>query len=263
MGLEIFSLEGKNALVTGASRGIGAAIALGFAEAGADVAIAARTTDALEEVAGKIAATGRRAVPITTDVTDADQVDAMVARAVAELGHLDVVVANAGGSDVIVNAVDITTEGWEKKIALNLDSVFYTCRAAGKHMLARGTGSIINVASIAGLGSTPLIAFYGAAKAGVINLTQTLAAEWGSSGVRVNALCPGWIKTDLNRLLWESEDLGPKVIAPQAIARWGVTDDLLGPAIWLASDASAFTTGSAVVVDGGLSSSRGFSLSLG
>ena len=262
MGLEMFSLEGKTALVTGASRGIGAAIAQAYADAGADVALAARTVDALEEVAGKIEATGRKAVVIPTDVTDHDQVDACVTRAMDALGHIDILVNNAGGSDFIAPAVDIEVDGWLKRIELNLNSVFYFCRAAGKHMTARGSGSVINMASIAGLAATPTIAFYGAAKAGVINLTKTLAHEWGVNNVRVNAICPGWIKTPLNHLLWESPELGPRVVARQAITRWGETDDLLGAAIWLASDASSYTTGAAIVIDGGQSSGHGFTLGL-
>ena len=257
MGLEIFSLEGKTALVTGASRGIGAAIAIAYAEIGADVAIAARTVDALEEVAGKIEATGRRALVIPTDVTDPDQVDAMVATAVEGFGHIDIAVNNAGGSDFIAPATEIETEGWKAKIDLNLNSVFYCARAEGKHMIARGSGSVINVASIAALGATPMLAFYGASKAGVVSLTKTLANEWGPSGIRVNAICPGWIKTDLNRLLWETPEIAARLIEDQAIERWGETDDLLGAAIWLASDASAFTTGTSVVVDGGLVNARG------
>jgi 2-deoxy-D-gluconate 3-dehydrogenase len=262
MGLEMFSLEGKTALVTGASRGIGAAIAIAYAEAGADVALAARTVDALEDVEGKIAATGRRAVVIPTDVTDVEQVDACVARAIAELGRIDVMVNNAGGSDFIAPVTDTKIEGWHKRIDLNLHSVFYGCRAVGPHMTERGSGSVINVASLAAFTATPMMAFYGAAKAGVVSMTKTIAHEWGAAGVRVNAICPGWIKTELNRLLWDTPELAPKVIANQAIRRWGETDDLLGAAIWLASDASRFTTGESILIDGGLASG-GFSLGIG
>ena len=258
----MFSLEGKTALVTGASRGIGAAIAQAYADAGADVALAARTVDALEEVAGTIKATGRKAVAIPTDVTDPDQVEACVARAIAALGHVDILVNNAGGSDFVAPVVEIDIEGWRSRVELNLNSVFYACRAIGPHLADRGSGSVINVASIAGLGATPTIAFYGAAKAGVINLTKTLAHEWGDHNVRVNALCPGWIKTTLNQVLWETPEIGPKVIANQAIRRWGETEDVVGAAIWLASAASTYTTGAAIVIDGGQSSGHGFTLGL-
>jgi 2-deoxy-D-gluconate 3-dehydrogenase len=252
MSLDLFSLEGKRALVTGASRGIGAAIAVAFAEAGADVAVTARSQADLEEVAGKARATGRSAVALTCDVTDRDQVYATVERATQELGGIDVLVNNAGGSKFMAPLVMTREDGWEKGIRLNLDSVFWFCKAAGPQLLGQGSGSVINVASIAGVGSSPLLAFYGAAKAAVINLTKSLAIEWGESGVRVNAIAPGWIKTDLNKALWSDPQTADNMARPTALKRLGEVGDITGAAIFLASEAAAYVTGHTLVVDGGI-----------
>jgi 2-deoxy-D-gluconate 3-dehydrogenase len=254
MGLDIFSLEGKTALVTGASRGIGAAIALAFADAGADVALAARSTADIETLAGKIEATGRRALAITTDVTDPDQLDAAVNRTIAELGKLDILVNNAGGTKFMAPAVDTRRDGWTKSMKLNLDSVFYASQTAGKHMAERGSGSIINVASVAGLIGSPTLSYYGAAKAAVINLTKTFAVELGHANVRINAIAPGWVKTDLNKAIWQDDAVAKEWIAGQPIQRWGEVADIVGIAIYLASDASTYQTGTTIVVDGGQTS---------
>ena len=254
MGLEMFSLEGKRALVTGASRGIGAAISLAFAEAGADVAVTARTTSELEELAGKIEATGRKGVPITCDVTKTEDVQRCVDAALGRLGGIDILVNNAGGSRFMAPLLTTREEGWDKGIALNLKSVFLFCQKVGAHMVERGSGSVINVSSVAGLKGSPTLSFYGAAKAGVINLSKTLAVEWGHSNVRINTICPGWVKTSLNTNLWRDD---PEV-AKQTVEgvplgqRWGETSDIVGAAIYLASDASLYTTGTVIQIDGGI-----------
>ncbi|MBI4729494.1 MAG: SDR family oxidoreductase [Acidobacteria bacterium] len=251
MGVEIFSLEGKTALVTGASRGIGAAIALAYAECGADLALAARSTGDLEALAGKIAAAGRNAVPVTCDVTDPASVRACVDSAVAGLGWIDVLVNNAGGNRFMTPVVGTRDEGWAKNIRLNLDSVFWFCKSAGAHMVERGSGSVINISSVGGLRGSPALASYGAAKAAVVNLTRSLALEWGHAGVRANALCPGWVRTELNRNLWDNPEASAALIGAQPIKRWGETSDVVGAAIWLASDAAAYVTGATILVDGG------------
>jgi len=162
MGLEVFSLEGKSALVTGASRGIGAAIATAFAEAGADVALAARSTSDIEQLAGKIESLGRRAIAITTDVTDPDDVRACVAKTLDGFGKIDTLVNNAGGTRFMAPLIDLRPDGWHKAIALNLDSVFMFCQEAGRHMVARGSGSVINMSSVAGVHGAPALAYYSA-----------------------------------------------------------------------------------------------------
>jgi 2-deoxy-D-gluconate 3-dehydrogenase len=247
----LFSLAGKKALVTGASRGIGEVIAVAFARAGADVAVTARTESGLAETAKEIRRLGRQAVEIPADLADADAAEDCVRVALKELGQLDVVVNNAGGSSFMIPFLDMRQSGWDKVLTLNLDATMRVCQAAGAHMTARGAGSVINIASVAGLAGAPMLAAYGAAKAAVVGLTKTLAVEWGRSGVRVNALCPGWTATDLNRALWDTPDGGAATIASVPMGRWGRAEEMAGPAVFLASDAASFMTGQVLVIDGG------------
>ena len=246
-----FDLTGKTALVTGASRGIGRALALGLAAAGADVALSARDEAALKEVRQQVEALGRRAVVVPADVMDPDACRALVASTLEGLGQLDILVNNAGGSSYMGPFTELRFSGWEKTMRLNLDSIVHVTQAAGRHMVERGTGSIINVSSAAGLTATPYLVAYGASKAAVVSLTKSLAHEWGGSGVRVNALCPGWTKTDLNTDLWSGEDAGASWVAGQALKRWGDVQEMVGPTVFLASDASSFMTGQALAIDGG------------
>jgi len=248
---QLFSLAGKKALVTGASRGIGEVIAVAFAEAGADVAVAARGAEGLAATAKQVRDLGREAVEIPADLTTQEAASAVVAEAIDKLGQLDVVVNNAGGSNFVVPFLDMRMSGWEKVLRLNLDATMWICHAAGAHMTARGSGSIINVASVAGLAAAPFLSPYGAAKAAVVSLTKTLATEWGRTGVRVNALCPGWTATELNRNLWDTPDGGAATIATVPMARWGRAEEMAGPAVFLASEASSYMTGQVLVVDGG------------
>jgi NAD(P)-dependent dehydrogenase (short-subunit alcohol dehydrogenase family) len=246
-----FDLTGKKAIVTGASRGIGRAIALGFAEAGADVALVARDEATLAPVAQEVEQAGRAAHVLPCDVTDRDRVTAMVADAIAALGQVDVVVNNAGGTAFMVPFQDVRFAGWEKVMRLNVDSIVHVLQALAPHLLERRTGSVINVASMAGLTGTPLVTPYGASKAAVVSLTRSLAMEWGHAGVRVNALCPGWTATDLNRNLWSNEETSRAMTSQIPLGRWGQAEEMVGPALFLASDASSFVTGHALVVDGG------------
>lgn len=250
-----FDLTGRSALVTGASRGIGRAVAVGLAAAGADVVLSGRDLAALEQTRQDVEATGRRAVVLPADVTDPQACVRLVEDAVAVLGHLDVLVNNAGGSSYMGAFTDLRFSGWEKTMRLNVDSIVHLSQAAGRHMVARGSGSVINVASTAGLKATPLLAAYGASKAAVISLTRTCASEWGASGVRVNALCPGWTRTDLNADLWGGPDGGHAFVAGQALQRWADVQEMVGPVVFLASDASSYMTGQVLVVDGGQTTS--------
>jgi NAD(P)-dependent dehydrogenase (short-subunit alcohol dehydrogenase family) len=249
--MDNFDLTGRKALVTGASRGIGQAIALALADHGADVALNSRNAEALEKVAAEVEQRGRRAVVAAADVTDRAAIDGMVATAVGALGGLDIVVNNAGGTAFMVPFTQLRFTGWEKVMRLNVDSAVHVLQAAAPHLLAAERASVINVASVAGLGATPALTPYGASKAAVISLTKSLAVEWATSGVRVNALCPGWTATELNRNLWEDEQASAGLVSTIPMGRWGRAEEMAGPAVFLASDASSFMTGQTLVVDGG------------
>ncbi|HEX9624492.1 MAG TPA: SDR family NAD(P)-dependent oxidoreductase [Streptosporangiaceae bacterium] len=249
--MSLFDLTGKTAFVTGASRGIGRAIAVALAQAGADLALVARTAEGLADTADDVTAVGRKAVVIPADVTDQVAIADAVAAAIEQLGKVDVVVNNAGGSNFMVPFRDLRMSGWDKLMKLNLSSAVYVCQAFAPHLLDRGSGSVINVASVAGVASAPLISPYGAAKAALISLTKTLAVEWAGNGVRVNALCPGWTATDLNRNLWDDPVSGPAAVATVPMKRWATAQEMAGPAVFLASDAASYMTGQTIVVDGG------------
>lgn len=250
--MDPFSLDGKVALVTGASRGIGEAIAIAYAKQGANVAIAARSMDDLERVAKEIEATGRKALALSCDVTDPAQCDDVVGRTISELGGLDILVNNAGGTKFMAPLVDTRRDGWDKAIRLNLDSVFHLSQTAGRHMLEQKSGSVINLSSVAGVGAAPGLSYYAAAKHGVIGITKTCAVEWATSGVRCNAIAPGWVKTDLNRLYWENPETEKAFVQMVPMQRWGDVEEITGAAIFLASKASTYVTGQVLLVDGGV-----------
>ncbi len=249
--MSVFDLSGKHAFVTGASRGIGRVIAVALADAGADVALVARSAEGLADTALAVEAVGRKACVLPTDVTSYDAVADAAAAAIEQFGTVEIVVNNAGGSNFMVPFSDLRLSGWDKLLRLNLSSAVYVCHAFAGHLLERGTGSVINVASVAGVAAAPLMSPYGASKAGLISLTRTLAVEWGQAGIRVNALCPGWTATELNRTLWEDPVVGPATVAGSALKRWASAAEMAGPAVFLASEASSFMTGQTLIVDGG------------
>jgi 2-deoxy-D-gluconate 3-dehydrogenase len=248
----VIDLAGKTALITGASRGIGRAIAIAYAEAGADLAVSARSAEALGETVEAVEALGRKAFVVPADVTDRDAVRRMVEESTGALGHLDVVVNNAGGTAFMVPFTDVRLDGWAKVMRLNLDSIVHVMQAVGPHLLERGSGSVINVSSVAGLGGSPMVTPYGASKAAVVNLTKSVAIEWASRNVRVNALCPGWTATDLNRALWEDEETSKAMTSTIPMGRWGRAEEMAGAAVFLGSDSASYVTGQAIVVDGGI-----------
>lgn len=247
-----FDLAGKKALVTGASRGIGRGIAVAYARAGADVALLARNADLLADVAAEVEALGRRAVVASVDVLDADATRAATTEAIAALGGLDVLVNNAGGNSFSIPLAQMRMSGWEKTMRLNLDSIVHITQES-LPALGEGGGSIVNVSSVAGLRGAPTMAHYGAAKAALISLTQSLAVETAWMGVRVNALVPGWIETDLTDFLRASDEAERAALARVPMQRWGRVEEIAEPAVFLASDAASFMTGQVLVVDGGLS----------
>lgn len=251
MGLERFSLEGKTAIVTGGSRGIGRAIALGFAEAGADVAVAARTEEDCRQVAKEIEGLGRKAHVAVTDVRYREQIESMVSSTIESLGKLDILVNNAGGSNFMAPVASLRPEGWDKIRTLNLDSVFHATQLAVQVMIDSGGGSIIQIASVAGIQGAQGLSMYSAAKGGVRLFTQAIAKELATSGVRVNTIAPGWIDTDLNQWAHRDKSTEEFLVGTIPMGRMGVAEEVVGAAIYLASDAASFVTGSTLVVDGG------------
>jgi NAD(P)-dependent dehydrogenase (short-subunit alcohol dehydrogenase family) len=247
------ALDGRSALVTGASRGIGRAIAVLLAEQGADVAIVSRTQSTLAEVVEQVSSLGRRCIPIAIDVTAADAAERIVDETVSALGGIDVLVNNAGGNSFMSPLQTMRLSGWDKGINLNLTSAVRLIQAALPALIASDHGSIINVSSIAGLRGSPYMAHYGAAKAALISLTQSLAVELAGDGVRVNALVPGWIDTDLTDFLRADDGLEKSVIGRVPMGRWGRPEEIAQAALFLASEASSYMTGQTLVVDGGLS----------
>jgi NAD(P)-dependent dehydrogenase (short-subunit alcohol dehydrogenase family) len=248
---ETMRLDGRTALVTGASRGIGRQAALTLAAAGAALVLAARSKEDLAEVAAAARRAGAPdAVVAVTDVLDEEAVEAAVAAAVEATGRLDVVVNVAGGQGFTAYVADTRTEGWDKVLGLNLRSVFVGCKAAMAHLPPGG--SIVNVASIAGFTASPGLAAYGAAKAGVVALTRTLAVEAAPQGVRVNCLAPGWVRTELTRRMWSDPETSRALVAQIPMGRWADVEELAGPLLLLASDAGSYITGATLVVDGGL-----------
>jgi NAD(P)-dependent dehydrogenase (short-subunit alcohol dehydrogenase family) len=251
MSLQRFRLDGRTALLIGASRGIGRQAALTLAEAGAAVVLGARSAEDLEKVAAAAREAGApQALAMPTDATDEAAVEALVARAV-EIGggKLDVLVNVAGGQQFFATLADTRTAGFDKVVNLNLRAPFLACRAALPRM-PRG-GSIVNVASVAGLIGSPTVGPYGAAKAGLVVMTRTLALEAAPLGVRVNCLAPGWVRTELTSRLWSDPDRSRVTIADVPMGRWGEVEDLAGPLLLLASDAGSYMTGATLVVDGG------------
>ena len=248
--LDRFSLTGKTALVTGAGRGIGRGLALAFAEAGADVALNARTESELEVVAKEIEALGRRAVTITASVETADGARKVVEQAIEGLGQLDVLL-NAAGTAIRRPAEEVTEEQFERQINVNLRGTYFACQAAGRHMLERGTGSIVNIGSLTTSFGLPLRSVYAATKGAVGQLTKTLAVEWAARGVRVNCIAPGWILTPLTQPLHDDPKQSEWIVGRTPMGRWGTPEDLQGVAVYLASEASAFMTGQTLYVDGG------------
>jgi NAD(P)-dependent dehydrogenase (short-subunit alcohol dehydrogenase family) len=248
---ETLRLDGRTALVTGASRGIGRQAALTLAAAGASVVLAARSKEELAEVAAAARRAGAPdAIVAVTDVLDEEAVEAAVATAIDGTGRLDVVVNVAGGQGFTAYVADTRTDGWDKVLGLNLRSVFVGCKAAMAHLPPGG--SIVNVASIAGFTASPGLAAYGAAKAGVIALTRTLAVEAAPLGVRVNCLAPGWIRTELTRRMWSDPETSRALVAQIPLGRWADVEELAAPLLLLASGAGSYITGATLVVDGGL-----------
>jgi NAD(P)-dependent dehydrogenase (short-subunit alcohol dehydrogenase family) len=247
-----FDLTGKNALVTGASRGLGRHFALTLARAGADVAITSRTLSSLTDTVREIEVLGRRVVPVELDVRDQVSITAAVANVHAQFGPLDVLVNNAG-CNVRKPALDVSWDEWNLILDTNLRGPFFVAQAVARQMTAAGRGRIINIGSVTSVAGYAGLGPYGASRGGIKQLTMSLAADWGPSGITVNCLAPGWFKTAQNAVLYENTEWVRYLSDRIPLRRPGKIDDLTGALIFLASDASAYVTGQTLLVDGGIS----------
>lgn len=248
--LDALRLDGRAAIVTGASRGLGRAMALALAGAGADVALAARSVAELEETARAIEKLGRRALVVPTDVTVYSQVEALVERTAQTLGRLDIVVNNSGIAMVIPMA-EMPPEDFRRTVEVNLVGVFNGCRAAAARLIAQKSGKIINVASVVGALGLPGYAAYSASKGGVIALTRTLGVEWARYNIQVNAMAPGWFVTDMNSRAFDDAKLRERLLRDVPARRTGRIEEIGPLVVYLASPASDFMTGQTVFLDGG------------
>ena len=246
-----FDLTGQTALVTGAARGLGRAIALSLAEAGADVALGLRDASSDGGLAAEIRGLGRRALPLSMDVTDLAQSRAAIDAAVAEFGRLDILVNNAGGG-IGGAAIDVTEKDFDAVWSLNTRSTFFLSQQAARHMRAAGGGAIVNIASQAGLVALPGESSYCVSKAAVIHLTRVHAVEWGEYGIRVNAVAPTFIETDgTSAALSDPAFRTDTIERIAALHRIGVPTEVSGAVVFLASPAAALVTGQTLAIDGG------------
>src|SRR5262245_13736432 len=253
MVMQLFDLNGRVAVVTGGNAGIGFAIAQALAQAGAAVAVAGRRASENAAAAAQLAATGARAVAIAADVADEGACRALVARAVEQFGRLDILVNNAGTA-IRKQPQDYTLAEWQQVLDVNLTGAFLCAQAAYPHMLRGRGGKIINIGSMLSLFGASYTVAYGASKGGIVAMTRSLACAWAKDNIQANAILPGWIDTDLTRAARQQvPGLNERVLGRTPAARWGAPADFAGVAVFLASAASAFVTGTAIAVDGGYS----------
>jgi 2-dehydro-3-deoxy-D-gluconate 5-dehydrogenase len=250
---KLFDLSGRTALVTGGNGGIGRTIALAFAESGASVAILARNRAKNQKVLVELEKAGARAIAIDADITDKAQIEPAVARVAKEFGSVDILVNNAG-IGLIKPSLEIPLEEWDRVLATNLTACFLMSQAAGRLMAKRKTGKIINISSIYGLVGNALAPSYSATKGALIQLTKSMAIELAPVNVQVNAIVPGYFRTEMTDR-FKNEPFYNELIRRVPAGRWGETEELAGAAIFLASAASNFVTGTSVVVDGGFAAS--------
>jgi len=252
MDLSMFGLTNRVAIVTGSGRGIGKGIALGFADVGADLVLASRTTAEVEATAAEIRDKGRRALAVPTDTRSADQVKSLVEKTVAEFGKIDILVNNAGGFFPIP-FLQMSEGGWDAVIRENLKSVFLCTKATVDVMVKHVGGSIINIGSLAGQVPYQNQSHYAAAKAGIINLTQTLAVELAPYNIRVNSIVPGYIEVEwFTRMITETPEIGERRLKRIPMGRFGKAEEIASTAVYLASEASSYVTGANILVSGGL-----------
>lgn len=247
----MFQLTGKTAIVTGASRGIGEAIAKGFAMAGADLVLISRNKEALEAVAKQIEQIGRKALPINADIGIPGDISRVIETALKFFPRIDILLNNAGISPVLKRSEEITLAEWEEIVRVNLTGTFLSCQAAGKPMIQQGGGKIINMVSVGAVVGFPRQAAYCATKGGILQLTKVLALDWAKFNIQVNAIGPAYLETDLTKGMRESKIISESLLRRTPMGRFGKPEEVVGAAVYLASDASSYVTGQTLFVDGG------------
>ena len=250
MSSKLFSLENKVAVVTGGTSGIGRALSLGLAEAGANVIATARRQQQVDETATEIENLDRQSLRMTSDVCDRSSLEKVLAGTLDHFGKIDILI-NCAGRIKRTPTLTMPEEEWAAILDTNLTGTLRACQVFGKHMLERGYGRIVNIASLNSFVALSEVAAYAASKAGVASLTRSLAVEWSKKGVTVNAIAPGVFRTELNAQLLDSTPRGQELLMRTPMGRFGRTEELVGAAIYLASDAASFVTGQTLVVDGG------------
>ncbi len=245
-----FSLAGKVALVTGGTRGIGKAIARAYAEAGAQVMVVGRKEPTIAAAVAELASAGT-VRGLSANVSRLEEHARIVDAVASAFGGIDILVNNAATNPVFGPVENTTTEAFDKIVALNLRAPFELAKAVRPHMIARGGGAIVNLASIGGVSPEPGLGIYSVSKAALISLTQVLAKEWGKDNIRANVICPGLVKTDFSSALWQNEQILKHMMRNQALARLAEPDDIASLALFLAADSSAFCTGGVYMADGG------------
>lgn len=248
---DVFRLDGKVAIVTGASKGIGESIAQGLADLGAKVVVSSRKQEAIDEVARGIAARGGEAVAIAAHVGDMDQARGLVDKAIEKLGGVDIIVNNAATNPVFGPAINSDEGVFDKIMSVNVKGPFEIAKRAFPVMQQRGGGSIINISSIGGLSPEPMLGIYSVSKASLISLTKVLASEWGPANIRVNVICPGLVKTKFSQALWQTDEILKRFTDELPLRRIAQPEEIAPLAMFLAGAGAAYCTGGVFTIDGG------------